>query len=704
MKLTKQMFLGAIFSIAMILGGCGSSGSDNNDIQMSGLVTDARVSGATIYVYSDKDMSALIGSGTTNSSGEFDITLTGIKTEPSIVYCKTVGGVNIDDKMPAPTMTFVGTKDSESGKYNISPISQALYEKVLRGEALSTAKTQLETELEGAVGTTFSESDLFSDPIADTNRKKALDKILASGTSTVSLSDGNYSVIALIYSQMDILDDDNITNIDELYSTRHLKKFNMNIKNSFITGDCGDASHSCDIKGSVSGSNILINFISSGEVTKIAGTVGLFGSASGTFVDMDSSGINKGVFAAQFIPTNPSSVINYANMETKIADMIKGPVSYIFRDYIGNSPNIVPGSADLNITDYNTSTHTFTTTGFSNHVDNNSTSSGFNGANMGVPFVFKAGKLLEVDGHITSLALFQYQVDGNNDGTGEGDYTYLVKPIGIRSGVDMLVRTDNKLVAVGDAIFNRSDVIAPRIESGENSMKVYVVGPQNLNQPKPILALSSSINLPSGDTSSGIVRTNSSNITITLSKGVVAMYSNLNSTMNQTTDLVDYLRFLQLSNTGAFQGENIQGGKIGGKSLSNWPMPFVGNMHKSSGGIVPIKFTGTIQLHYLARTLYTTDTDIGDYSEFRAGTIQIEGDNATLSIQTTSEGNLDTALTYNLTSEFDSSYGIYHIYGDTGGTITDIYWAVGSTKAVYTSTYSTSDTRIREVGEAFLSF
>jgi hypothetical protein len=628
----KKIILSSIVASTLIFTGCGSSSGDSTDdttTSASGTVTDEKVIGATVVAYSDKDMSIEIGRGTTSSTGAFDINLS--VNVPDTIYFKTTGGVNEDDRMPAPTMTFVGSPDSD-GKFNISPISDMLYKKVQKGVDLSSAKTKLAGQFTDATSS-FSESNFFVDPTADTTTNETLGKILASGTMSVGLSDGNYTVIALSYDQSDI-DDGNITTLDDLASGDYLNKFNINITDGYVTGTLPGAS----IQGAVSGSSVLLNLIAddNSSVSKIAGTVGLFGSATGTFVDMNVTDIKKGVFAAQFIPED----VNYTGLETKIGNMIEGPTSYMFRDYIGGGDGMSLGSADITISAYDTSTHSFTLSGYDNHVDNNSTTAGYTQANNGVHFNPGSGKMLTVDGHITSIALIK-----NSNG---GDSTYLVKPIGVRAGVDMLVNnTSGNILVLGDAIFSRSDVIAPLLEEGANSAKTYVVTPDLLGQDRSKLVdathtITTSIDIPSGLSSASTVQGyNTADTTMRFTKGVLAMYHNVDNNFSSSADFGDYLRFLQFSDSGAYQGEHINGGSIGSIKLKSWPMPFVGNMHKV-GSSVPSAISGT--RHYLARTLYTTDINPADYISFGSGTLSISGTTATLSVTTNQDGVLSTPV------------------------------------------------------------
>jgi hypothetical protein len=272
----------------------------------------------------------------------------------------------------------------------------------------------------------------------------------------------------------------------------------------------------------------------------------------------------------------------------------------------------------------------------------------------------------------------------------------------------MLVNnTSGNILVLGDAIFSRSDVIAPLLEEGANSAKTYVVTPDLLGQDRSKLvdathAITTSIDIPSGLSSASTVQGyNIADTTMRFTKGVLAMYHNVDNNFSSYADFGDYLRFLQFSDSGAYQGEHINGGSIGSVKLKSWPMPFVGNMHKVGSG-VPSAVSGT--RHYLARTLYTTDINPADYIAFGAGTLSISGTTATLSVTTTQDGVLPTPVSFTLDADFDSAYGIYHIHGNTGGSITDIIWPIGATKAIYTSTVSDTNTTIREIGEAYISF
>jgi len=199
------------------------------------------------------------------------------------------------------------------------------------------------------------------------------------------------------------------------------------------------------------------------------------------------------------------------------------------------------------------------------------------------------------------------------------------------------------------------------------------------------------------------IRVNDMNETTVFAKGMLAMYKNDNGDFNETSS---YIHVVKLLPTGAFQGEHINGGIVtlpsGSINLKNYPMPFVGNIHGATNGSAPAAISGTV--NFAVRTLYVAAPDVNDYLDFSAGSLTINGTTATLTISIDQNGTVASPTDVSLTADFDSTYGIYHIYGPTGDGIIDIIWPVGATKAIYTSTNSDSNSSIAEIGEAFLSF
>jgi hypothetical protein len=74
----KALLLGAFFIIPFTFFACGGGGSTStDDLTISGSVVDGYVSGATVSIYDDLFMQNQIGTGTSDSNGNFTITLSG---------------------------------------------------------------------------------------------------------------------------------------------------------------------------------------------------------------------------------------------------------------------------------------------------------------------------------------------------------------------------------------------------------------------------------------------------------------------------------------------------------------------------------------------------------------------------------------------------------------------------------------------------
>ena len=130
MKSVKiHLLVGILVSLfVLVLAGCGGSGSgsDGNTggATISGKVADGYVSGADVYAYSDADMTNQIGAGSTDSEGNFSMVLS-VSPVPDPLYLKSVGGIDVETQMPAPTMLFVASGSSDT--FNIPPLTDCLY-------------------------------------------------------------------------------------------------------------------------------------------------------------------------------------------------------------------------------------------------------------------------------------------------------------------------------------------------------------------------------------------------------------------------------------------------------------------------------------------------------------------------------------------------------------------------------------------------
>ena len=157
-KQSSHAALAAGMAVLMALAACGGGGGSTatstttttttGSPSIAGSVVDGRVKNATLTLYSDQAMTQQVGSGTTDATGAFNITLS-VKTAPDPIYIKSVGGIDLDTGMPAPTMCFVGNTGGANKltRFHVTPLTNRVC-KLARGKGmtLSAAQTRVRTD------------------------------------------------------------------------------------------------------------------------------------------------------------------------------------------------------------------------------------------------------------------------------------------------------------------------------------------------------------------------------------------------------------------------------------------------------------------------------------------------------------------------------------------------------------------------------
>lgn len=691
MKNFKKYELIAIILIiyALIFTSCsggsssgGSSSGSTGDATISGIVADGYVSNANVYVYSDADMTTQIGFGITHSNGNFSITLS-VSSVPDPIYLKSVGGTDVATGMPAPTMLFVA--NGASGPFNITPLTDCLYK-----YSLTLGIDGAMEYLTGQLG--ISSAELYDDPVANTDLNGALNSILSSGAMDGTLTDGDY-VVEIVSFEWD---------------NGEVAEMNVTISNGVVSGDADLWGDSWFVTGRVQGSSIVLTMAddpdpaSANDLIRIAGDIGLMGSVAGmyTYVGIGDPEIYSGMFVASFMPKSGLDSTVVANV---VSSIYSGSRHIIFRDIFGESESYKLAWGDLDIDiDPETGSVTAedTTIWFDWGTDPSDDEVFVHPNDQPVDLQFVGGEFLQTSGELTTNIIFlEFEVVDPYNVTVE-----FYQAVGSRRGIFVM---DGDLFAIGDAYMATGEGLGPSLEvDTDYEVKVAAAHVDMLGQPRSDWIGSGVDEMPYSDSfTTPLVFDNadpdfSSNVLKIYNGSLIAFKSDAND--GGLDDDFDYVRLVELYETGAIQGEEIMGGDPGEleNPLSYYPATFVGFI-KKPGETAP-SVSGT--RNFLARVLYSTEVLVDGEADAYinahvTGDLSLSGSSSTLNW--TDPGG--TSGTASLTAE--NTEGLYHMHGNLdSSTYIDIFWPVGGKKAVYiTSDNETGDWLITEVGEACLT-
>jgi len=690
MKNFKKYELIAIILIisALLFASC-SGGSSNEvsgsvsagDATLSGIVADGYISNANVYAYSDSDMTTPIGSGITDSNGNFSITLSA-SSVPDPIYLKSVGGTDVATGMPGPTMLFVGS--GSSGTFNITPLTDCLYK-----YSLTLGIDGARNYLTGELG--ISNLELYDDPVANTDLNGALNSILSSGTMDGTLTDGDY-VVEIVYFEWDSGDEG---------------EMNVTISNGVISGNADLWGDSWFATGKVQGSSMVLTMAddpdpaSADNIIRIAGDIGLLGSVAGmyTYAGNGDPEIYSGMFVASFVPAGGIDPTGVANV---ISNIYSGSRHIIFRDIFGESESYHLTWGDLNIDidpDTGSVTAEDTTLWFDWGTDPND-GDFVHPDDQTVELQFVSGEFLQTSGELTTNIIFlEFEIVDPYSVTVE-----FYQAVGSRRGIFVMY---GDLFAIGDVYMATGEGLGPSFKvDTDYEVKIAVAHVDMLGQPRSDWIGSGADEMPFSDNfTTPPVFDNadpdfSSNVLKIYNGSLIAFKSDANN--GGLDDEFDYVRLVELFESGAIQGEEILGGDPGelDNPLSYYPATFVGFI-KKPGETAP-SVSG--KRNFLSRVLYSTEVLV--YGEADAyinayvtGDLSISGSSATLNYTDPSGSSGTAPLTV------ENTEGLSHIHGTLdGSTYIDIFWPAGGKKAVYiTSDNETGDWLIIEVGEAYLS-
>ena len=692
---------------------------------LSGAVIDGKVSGATLTLYSDLAMTTQVGSGSTDSTGAFSITLT-VSTAPDPIYIKSAGGKDIDTGMPAPTMMFVGNTTGANAltTFNVTPLTKDVFDRVNKGATLSGAQTDARVAF--GLSSNTGSNGLYEDPTASGNStlKAAAFKKLAAGTTGGTIAAGSYKMFAITVSDSDI-GTTGVASITSLIGGSNFVSGDITVSS---TGTISGTSGGKFITGKVAGSSVVLNIQNSAtaptEITRVVGNLGLNGSVAGNFTGVSAltttPAMTKGLFVGSLVP---ASGINTTGLATFVSDFYtpgatSGNMNIVARDiFIDNVTITVPrvrwGRAALTAVD--AAAGTVTMGNMTVRVDAGSVAGGTS------TLTYSSGQYVVSGGIPTNVLVFQF-TDGATYNL------YVATAVGLRRGIYFVVPTAGptagKIVSAGESYLSKVDSVAPNPFSSGGTFDVTVAaihpgmpGRSRTNAlsegltPQTVGPMTIPSTLTSGTIGNGYVDTTSGAPELMVFQGsMFAMKQDTADTFatNQLTTPAGsdtHMRLVEFFESGAMQGEEIQGGKVPGSATLNmrdFPGNFIGFVHNRASTATP-GFSGT--LHFLARTIYASS-----YSDFAGayttGTL-------TITAPTTAAGSATlvavpaggTSATSTLTVRVPASGapGVYHIDGAlAGGGYVDIVWPIGGTKALYVVSDSATGT-VSEVGEAYIT-
>jgi len=668
-------------------------------------------------------MTTQVGSGSTDATGAFSITLT-TATAPDPIYIKASGGTDIDTGMPAPTMRFVGNSSGTNAltTFNITPLTDDVMDRVDRGETLAAAQAGAISAFGLASNT--GTNGLYEDPTLTANaalRAAAFSKLTA-GTTGGTIGAGSYKMFAIVMGKADITIPRTIATIAGLTASTAFVTADITVAaNGDITGTGGAG---VTFTGKVVGSSMVFNIIvTPTHITRVAGNIGLYGSVAGNFTDIDGIGgapiFNNGVFVGSLIPASGVSTAGLSSFLTSFytPDPLgttttgTGLMNLVARDIFipaATIPRIYWGQTGVKA--INVSGGSVTMSDMAARPDAGSV------AGAAGTFLFTAGSYINVGTVPTNLLVFSYNIGG-------GSTLYVATSVGLRRGIYFVTDPLNKVVTVGDSYMSKARGLSP---SGFTAGATHDITTANTHPGMP--GLSRTAALAQGLTPSAA---GAMSIPATLTLGnayldsttvpaapelmvfqgsMFAMKKDALDTFatNQISGGADtHIRLVQFLESGAFQGEAIQGGTIPGGLLlmRNFPDNMVGFIHDQASTTTPA-FSGT--LNFLARTQYASSYT-GFANAYVSGTLAITapgaGDGSATLIATSAGSTTATTATLTVVKPLASQPGLYHMHGAFGATeYIDIVWPVGGTKAVWAISDNASGTgTVTDVGEAFMT-
>ena len=736
-KQSSHAALAAGMAVLMALAACGGGGGSTatstttttttGSPSIAGSVVDGRVKNATLTLYSDQAMTQQVGSGSTDATGAFNITLS-VKTAPDPIYIKSVGGIDLDTGMPAPTMCFVGNTGGANKltRFHVTPLTNRVC-KLARGKGMTLSAAQTRVRTDFGLSSNTGAGGLYEDPTAtgQSALRAAIYRALGTGTMLSTIPAGSYKMYAIA------VDDSNvgatvITGPADI-KAKFLVSANVTVNASGnVTGTSGASVIRGRVQGDAMLFDILDNATTPTQITRVVGHVGLHGSVAGDFTVVSNLAttpvMHKGLFVAALIP---ASGLNATGLATFVRNFYlsgtganKGKMNFMARDIFvsgGALPRVRWGQVTMSAIDAAAGTVTM------GNISATEDAGSIAGATS--TLTFGSGEYVLSGGAPTDLLLFKYTSPAPGNAS-----IYLVTAVGLRRGIYIVVppAPANKVQSFGEMFL---DLVDHPAVGGWTQGATHDVGVARIHRgmltrtrtqalldfkPQKVGPMAIPAALTSGTTSSGYLNGSGVQPLMVFAGGMFAMKQDANNNFADnmfgggTTQ--DYLLAVEFFESGAFQGDEILGGTltVGGMNytLSNYPAVFVGFVRKQ-GDPTP-SFTGTVNI--LARTMYATNYNAykdayvyGTMTISKAPTTAATGA-ATLTGQSAGSPSPQT-LNLTIDKLTTGAPGMYHMHGPMGASqYLDITWPVGGSRALYMISNNASGTgNVTEIGEAYIT-
>jgi hypothetical protein len=598
-------------------------------------------------------------------------------------------------------MLFVGS--AGSGEVNVTPLTTRHYKTALRWDLDESARNRAVVHIRGRLSS--DELDVFADPVRNEAAADAVDRVLASGTQTCSLPDGDYSFVSFSVTDQ-MIGNATMPSYADLSAVLSVRTtLDLTVSDGRISGELNiedfaalvegsDLSEDSGITGRVQGDTFILNVDSSnGTIGRVSGTIGALGSFAGTVVGFDTPvtglrSVDKGLIAGAFIPKQG---LDSGAVLEQAARMYQGGKSLMFQDILGDDHDM--GFVDdLEITAVNATDRSVSAGGFTARLAENP-------SGAGSPVSFHNGTIVQTQGRPAPITALHFKEGEDN--------VFFLHPFGLRRALYLLSDgSTGEISCAGQAFLSGASSLTPAVEEDTHySGTVLQVAMQALGQDRSVV-LSDYRASGLGFVGPGVDVLESAYTDVLfdgtryiLNGGMIGLYTKQYGTDETALDdRYDLLALCEIFETGAFHGSAIRGDS--NATMAKFPLPYVG-FALAEGETAP-SFNGT--LSFLYRILYVDDAAEMAELPYAYGTLEISGDTAVLRY-TDASGETGTA---ELALEGRDS-GLYHMHGPVGpageSQYTDIFWPVGGTKAailVYASAGSNS--ALVEIGETFITF
>ncbi len=719
---------------------------------ISGVVADGYVANATLTVYKSPEFlpENIVGNGTTDSNGNFNIVLSpdyNSSATNGTLYIRTSGGVLVDTGMSAPIMFFAGNETN--GTYNITPLTDLVFKNVLKVNNLTQAQEAV------ANATQLTTQEIYGNPVTNPTANSGVKKVLSAKMLNTSLAPGNYTFYLIYYTNGDIEDNASLSSLADVEN--RIVKLPVTVQKDgevlHITGNTNNVDIDYDgqldqveVEGWMVGGSLVINVEKGidGEdgMMLLSGTAGMMGSFSGRMrvIENDEGGNEEpGVFAGVFMPESITASQRDRLFED-LTEITQGDSYLIYHQVLmtePETPSMGYGTISLEGKEDNTG---FNYNNFSIwDAEYNDTGNGLETPQIlnnqsGTDFDYA-----EVDGNRIPLLVLPFQVTDDEDNS--TIHVYLIVPAGSGSGIYVAAENDHVDDAGGVVLSNQNSTL-PMWQGGKTyAMAEAAIGFHVLSRGQQVNGIP--VNNSRTD-AQGIVQLgfNSTSSPDYLTMPVMSSGSNasilddeiyvfcgrtmvdifdpdgdFNDSPNATSE-GDFDLFIKKYETGALTGDYLMGGSIPWanntvKDLYTMPASVVA--FASVNGTTPPEFTG--KMDFVTRSINGGGV-VDEIPVFTRGDLTIdtgEG-NGTMHISYIDSDNYNCSVdNIPLHVERLANTGLLHIYTDNvsysiaglnRNISWDIYWPIGAPKGIYFFSIedSTGTLRVNEIGNIFVGF